>query len=141
MIVVQSRRKCNIVAVLAQGGQDRTSAIRMSNKPFTNYASRTSQEEIEKLEALLAENPEDIHILDWVAFTHYSNQNYDRAIELYERLLDKEPSTASFHYFIANAYYKKGNHDSARNEWEKAIELDVKGKFSKKARERLKLLG
>ena len=111
-----------------------------AKRPFTNYASRTSPEEIEKLEALLAENPEDIHILDWVAFTHYSNQGYDRAIELYKRLLEKEPSTASFHYFIANAFYKTGSLDEARLHWEKAIELDVKGKFSKKARERLKLL-
>ena len=51
-----------------------------------------------------------------------------------------EPSTASFHYFIANSYYKQGNLAEARREWEKAIELDVKGKFSRKARERLKLL-
>jgi len=110
------------------------------NKPFTNYSKGTSPEEIEKLEALLAENPDDIHILDWVAFTHYSNQGYERAIELYKRLLEKEPSTASFHYFVANAYFKTGAMHDARHHWEKAIELDVKGKFSKKARERLQLL-
>jgi Flp pilus assembly protein TadD len=111
-----------------------------SDKNFTDYARRTSDEEIQKLEALLAENPEDIHILDWVAFTHYSNSNYPRAIELYRRLLEREPATASFHYFIANSYFKAGLLAQARSSWETAIELDVKGKFSKKARERLKLL-
>ncbi len=121
-------------------GQDPGGGSVAGSQPFTNYSSRTSPEEIEKLEALLAENPEDIHILDWVAFTHYSNKNYDRAIELYKLLLEKEPSTASFHYFIANAYFKQGSQDNAKFEWERAIELDVKGKFSKKARERLKLL-
>ena len=108
-----------------------------SSRPFTNYSNKTSDEEIEKLEALLAENPDDIHILDWVAFTHYSNQNFKRSIELYQQLLDKEPSTASFHYFIANSYYREGLLDQAKDEWSKAIELDVKGKFSKKARQRI----
>ena len=107
---------------------------------FTNYGARTPQEEIEKLEALLAENPNDIHILDWVAFTQYSNQNYKRAIELYEQLIAKEPSTASFHYFLANAYFKLGRLAEAKGEWQNAIKLDVKGKFSKKAAERLRLV-
>ena len=111
-----------------------------SDRTFTDYARRTSDDEIAQLEALLTENPEDINILDWVAFTHYSNSNYPRAIELYERLLAKEPQTASFHYFLANALFKSGRHDEARRSWERAIELDVKGKFSRKARERLQLL-
>jgi tetratricopeptide (TPR) repeat protein len=111
-----------------------------STRPFTNYSNKTSAEEISKLEALLAENPEDIHILDWVAFTHYSNQNFKRSIELYKQLLEKEPTTASFYYFIANSYYREGFYDEAKTSWTKAIELDVKGKFSKKARQRLEWL-
>jgi len=114
-----------------------TGYMSVEKRPFTNYSNKTSKEELEKLEALLAENPDDIHILDWVAFTHYSNQNFRRSIELYNLLLDKEPSTASFHYFIANSYYREGLPEKAKNAWEKAIELDVKGKFSKKARQRL----
>jgi Flp pilus assembly protein TadD len=111
-----------------------------NSRPFTNYSKKTSEEEIAKLEALLAENPDDIHILDWVAFTHYSNQNFERAIELYSKLLEKEPSTASFHYFIANAYYHRGDTTKARDSWEQAIKLDVKGKFSRKARQRIEWL-
>ena len=111
-----------------------------SKRPFTNYSNKTSDEEIAKLEALLAENPDDIHILDWVAFTHYSNQNFKRSIELYRLLLEKEPSTASFHYFIANSFYREDRYAEARESWTKAIELDVKGKFSKKARQRLEWL-
>ncbi len=111
-----------------------------SKDPFTNYSTKTSPEEIRKLEELLADNPDDIHILDWVAFTHYSNQNYVRAIELYLRLIEMEPQTASFHYFIANSYYKVGRKEEARDEWRKTIDLDVKGKFSRKAQERLELV-
>lgn len=111
-----------------------------SKRPFTNYSNKTSEEEISKLEALLAENPDDIHILDWVAFTHYSNQNFKRSIELYKLLLEKEPSTASFHYFIANSYYREEFYKEALESWKKAIELDIKGKFSKKARQRLEWL-
>ncbi len=111
-----------------------------TDRIFTNYSNKTSEEEIAKLEALLAENPEDIHILDWVAFTHYSNQNYKRAIELYMMLLAKEPTTASFHYFIANSYFRENSYGEARASWTKAIEYDVKGKFSKKARQRLEWL-
>ena len=41
---------------------------------------------------------------------------------------------------LANALYKIGRSKEAQDEWKRSIELDVKGKFSKKAAERLRLV-
>src|SRR5438105_3433792 len=105
---------------------------------LTQYQSKNvSEEELSNLEQLLAENPDDIQILDWVAFANYCSGNLDRAIELYRRCVDREPQTASFYYFLGNALYKRGAAEDAIAAWQMAISQDRAGTFRRKAQERL----
>jgi tetratricopeptide (TPR) repeat protein len=105
---------------------------------FTSYRSQqVSQEELDRLEALLAESPDDLQVMDWVAFAQYCTGNYDRSIDLYRRCIDREPQTASYYYFLGNALYKKNAKDEAVRNWEMATNLDTVGLFRRKAEEKL----
>ena len=105
---------------------------------FTSYKrQQVSQEELDQLEALLAESPDDLQVMDWVAFAQYCTGNYPRAADLYRRCIDREPQTASYYYFLANAVYKLGDRDEAIRNWEMASNLDTVGLFRKKASEKL----
>jgi tetratricopeptide (TPR) repeat protein len=105
---------------------------------LTAYQNKqVSEEELRRLEALLAENPDDLQIVDWVAFAQYCTGNYARAAELYRRCIQREPQTASFYYFLGNCLYKQAMRDDAIRAWEMAADLDRAGSFRKKAEDRL----
>lgn len=105
---------------------------------LTAYRSRNvSEEELKSLEDLLAENPEDLQIIDWVAFAHYCSGSLDRAVELYRKCVDREPQTASYYYFLGNALYRLNAVDDAIANWKMAVDQDRSGMFRKKAQERL----
>ena len=105
---------------------------------LTAYRSRNvSEEELQDLETLLADTPDDLQIMDWVAFAHYCSGSLERAVELYRRCIDREPQTASYYYFLGNALYRLNAVPDAVAAWKMAIDQDRAGMFRKKAQERL----
>lgn len=104
---------------------------------FTKYAQTASLDEIERLEALLEDAPENRELLDWLAFAYYSHQMLEKAIETYRRLVEGWPENAGYHYYLGNSLYQVGRVGDARIEWEKVLALDAAGQFRKSVREKI----
>ncbi len=109
----------------------------VSQRTFTNFKLRISDEDLRDMEEALARNPGNKELLDWLAFAYYCNKMEDKAIECYRRLLTMEPDNASYHYYLGNAYFSKKLYSEAEKEWQKVLLLDKTGKFASRTRRKL----
>ena len=103
---------------------------------LTKYTAGTG-EGINEVEKLLASDPNNVDLLDWLAFMYYSNNDTDKAIETYKRALAIKPSNENQHYYLGNSYFKKNMNDEARKEWQEVIRLRPNSKIAKNAQERI----
>lgn len=103
---------------------------------LTKYTAGTG-EGINEVEKLLASDPNNVDLLDWLAFMYYSNNDTDKAIETYKRALAIKPNNENQHYYLANSYFKKSLNEEARKEWQEVIRLKPNSKIAKNAQERI----
>ena len=92
--------------------------------------------DIQHLEALLAEDPDNIDLLDLAAFAYYSAGHLVKARRAYEKLVAIDDSHPSHHFYLGNTLYKLNLYEEADKQWEIVETLDVLGKYGEKARER-----
>jgi len=92
--------------------------------------------DLEHLEALLGEDPENVDLLDLAAFAYYSANLLFKARSAYQRLIELDADRASHHFYLANTLYKLNRFDEADVEWRAVERLDGDGQFGTKARER-----
>jgi tetratricopeptide (TPR) repeat protein len=112
-------------------------AAREEQAVLTQYTSGDGQG-VEEMEKMLAKDPNNLQLLDWLAFMYYSNNQTEKAIETYGRIIRIDPSNASQHYYLANSFYKANRIDEALVHWRKVVELKPDGKLARKADGRIK---
>lgn len=103
---------------------------------LTQYTAGTG-EGIAEVEKLLASDPNNVDLLDWLAFMYYSNNEIDKAIETYKKALAIKPDNENQHYYLGNSYFKKGMYEEAKKEWSEVIRLKPNSKIAKNAQERI----
>ncbi len=101
---------------------------------ITNYARVSDDVELEKMEDLLAKDPESVPLLEWVAFMYYTSDKVIRAIELYEKLVRLDGGNESHYYYLGNLYLKTNQVQKAIDKWKKVVELAPTSKFAEKSR-------
>ena len=101
---------------------------------ITNYAKASDAAELQKMEALLAKDPDSVPLLEWIAFMYYTSDAVDRAIELYTKLVTLDGKNEAHHYYLANLHHKTGNAVKAVEHWKQVIELNPVSKFADKAK-------
>ena len=102
---------------------------------ITDYRNEP-QEGLDEVRKMIASDPENLDLQDWLAFMLYSNGEWDEALEVYKRLLAASYRSAHQHLYIGNCYYKKGLRTLAIENWKKAASLD-EGSIGRKAEKRL----
>lgn len=80
---------------------------------------------IEETENSLAEEPENLRLLDWLAMLYYAHDQVDLSAETYKVLIEREPQTPDFHCFLGNCYYKMNLLPEAVFSWQQALELPI----------------
>jgi tetratricopeptide (TPR) repeat protein len=103
---------------------------------LTQYTSGDGQG-VEEMERMLAKDPENLQLLDWLAFMYYSNNETEKAIDTYGRIITLDSSNAAQHYYLANSYYKANRVEEAVETWRKVCELKPDGKLARKAKKRI----
>ena len=93
-----------------------------------------------EIEAMLATDPNNEYLLDIAAFAYYSDGRLQEALAAYTRLVALSFGKACHHLYLGNVLYKLERSEDAYREWKLAEKLDEKGKYGKKARERLSLV-
>ena len=101
---------------------------------ITNYAKASDSAELQKMEELLAKDPDSVPLLEWIAFMYYTSDSYNRAIELYRKLVDLDGRNEANHYYLANLYLKLEQRERAVDHWNKVITLNPGSKFADKAK-------
>ncbi len=101
---------------------------------ITNYAKASDAAELEKMEALLAKDPDSVPLLEWIAFMYYTSDSTKRAVELYTKLVNLDGKNETHHYYLANLHLKTGEKTKAIEHWKKVIELNPVSKFADKAK-------
>ena len=94
-------------------------------------------EEIRQLDELLAQNPDNLDITEWLAFKLYQDGRYPRAVQLYRRLIDAEHRPGVQYFYLGNTYFKMADNERATECWEKVLELIPSDPKAKKARARI----
>ncbi|MBF0543640.1 MAG: tetratricopeptide repeat protein [Candidatus Riflebacteria bacterium] len=118
-------------------GNDLQSQMKQEEQELlTKYTAGTG-EGINEVEKLLASDPNNVDLLDWLAFMYYSNNETDKAIDTYKRALAIKPNNENQHYYLANSYFKKSQHQEAIKEWNEVIRLKPNSKIAKNAQERI----
>lgn len=92
---------------------------------------------VDEMERMLAVDPDNLQLMDWLAFMYYSNDEIDKAVAAYSKIIALEPGNASQHYYLGNCYCKMGNNEQARIQWEEVQRLKPGSKYAQKAGNRM----
>ncbi len=118
--------------------QDTVDRVRQKlDGQITEYTEGTDSQGIADVEALLAGDPDNPDLQDWLAFLYYTNNRLDQAIELYRKLLAKGHKVDTQYFYLGNAYYKKGLTQLAVEQWRRSLETGPNGPMARKAQARI----
>lgn len=117
-----------------------TGVQRRLDSKLTRYDSG-SQETIEEVRRMLAENPDNESLLDWLAFMMYTNGNFHEAVALYEKLIRMSSTNTSYHYYLANSFFRMGRIEKAITGWKKVVRMNRKSKMGRRAAARIDMAG
>lgn len=107
---------------------------------ITSYLKKDpaeSEKELAYLEGLLAENPEDPDILEWVAFRLYAGGHYPRAQRYYLKLIEKGHRVGVQNFHLGNTYAKMGRTAEAVECWKQTMALIPADPLARKAKDRV----
>jgi len=108
-----------------------------NDEVVTHYQSSADPKLIERVREVMAQNPTELPLLDWIAFTLYSNNLLDESIEWYIKLFKAGSRQANHYFYCANALYKRGYVEKAAKLWQVAVKLEPGSVIARKAERRL----
>ena len=79
---------------------------------------------IEETELSLAEDPDNLRLLDWLAMLYFANDRIDKATEAYKKLISREPDSPDLFFFLGNCFFKANLLPEAQWCWARAATLD-----------------
>ena len=103
----------------------------------TNITAGTD-EDLAKVEALVAASPDDADLKDWLAFRYFSQGHLEKAITVYRELIAAGSKKPEHHFYLGNALYKKEMVDEALIHWEHVARQEKNKKLAQKAALRLR---
>lgn len=115
-------------------------ALRRVYEEVTTYDEGSTPDnavEIQQLEELLAQNPENLDVLEWLAFKLYSVGHYDRAVRFYKQLIEKGHRRGVQYFYLGNTYYKLNRPAQAVEAWQQTVALIPTDPKAQKARARI----
>lgn len=92
-------------------------------KPIVERHNQALIPEIESLDNLLAEDPDNSELLFNRARVYYNNQGYQEAVEDVMKALSIDSSKLEYHYLLADAHFDNFKSKKAVNALEKCLEL------------------
>jgi len=104
---------------------------------MTNITAGTD-EDLTKVEALVAASPDDVDLKDWLAFRYFSQGHLEKAIKVYRELIASGSEKPEHHFYLGNALYKLDEVKEALAHWELVIRQDKNPKLAQKAALRLR---
>lgn len=115
-------------------------SLRRVYEEITTYDEESSVDfvkEVEELEALLQENPDNLDVTEWLAFKLYSVGQFARAESLYRQLIQHGHRPGVQYFYLGNTLYKMRRADAALEAWAKTVELIPQDPKAQKARARI----
>lgn len=85
---------------------------------------------INRYQALLEENPEDLLALHLVAYAYYALERYDQAVSFLERAIKLEPRNVWPKHILALAYGKLNRAQDGIDQLKEALELDPGNQYT-----------
>ena len=111
---------------------------------FTQY-SQGDGSGADEIEALLANDPDNLQLLDWAAFMNYTAGCYDKALKHYKRCLELDPRNPQTYYYIGSTLARLERYKEAEPYWLRLVQHFPDHKVTAKTRPKLekiqKLLG
>jgi tetratricopeptide (TPR) repeat protein len=118
-----------IFALIISGVFDsevKTNVTQMSDQNSNSGVSLANMEEINKLEAAVTANPDDLESTLHLAHLQQDAGLYEKAIANYKKYLAKDPENADNRVDMAICYYNLGDNTTAINEMETALKYQPK---------------
>jgi len=118
-----------IFALIISGVFDsevKNNVSQMSNQTSSSGVNLANMEEINKLEAVVSANPDDLESTLHLAHLQQDAGLYEKAITNYKKYLAKNPENADNRVDMAICYYNLGDNTTAINEMETALKYQPK---------------
>jgi tetratricopeptide (TPR) repeat protein len=118
-----------IFALIISGVFDsevKNTVTQMSNQTSSSGVNLANMEEINKLEAVVTANPDDLESTLHLAHLQQDAGLYEKAITNYKKYLAKNPENADNRVDMAICYYNLGDNTTAINEMETALKYQPK---------------
>ncbi|MDZ7624921.1 MAG: tetratricopeptide repeat protein [Ignavibacteriaceae bacterium] len=118
-----------IFALIISGVFDsgvKTNVSQMSNQTSSSGVNLANMEEINKLEAAVTANPDDLESTLHLAHLQQDAGLYEKAIANYKKYLVKNPENADNRVDMAICYYNLGDNTTAISEMETALKYQPK---------------
>jgi tetratricopeptide (TPR) repeat protein len=81
---------------------------------------------VQQMEAMAAQNPQDIEVRLKLANFLYDQKQYPKAIEWYQRALELDPKNVNARTDLGTAYFYMGRPQDALREYDKSLAVDPK---------------
>jgi len=118
-----------IFALIISGVFDsevKTNVTQLSNQTSSSGINLANMEEINKLEAAVTTNPDDLESTLHLAHLQQDAGMYEKAITNYKKYLAKNPESADNRVDMAICYYNLGDNTTAISEMETALKYQPK---------------
>ncbi len=117
-------------------GEEEAASFEVDEAILTQYMEGDGSGAAE-IEAKLAEDPDNVQLLDWAAFMNYTNKQWKKALSQYERLNELGGDTPQSRYYMANCLLQLGRYGEAAAIYEEIVSEDEGGKLGRKAADKL----
>jgi len=81
---------------------------------------------VQQMEALAAQNPQDVDVRLKLANFLYDQKQYSKAVEWYQRALELDPKNVNARTDLGTAYFYMGRPQDALREYDKSLAVDPK---------------
>ena len=106
---------------------------------LTQYGS--PDVEIEQIEELLVQDPDNEGLWAIAAFSYYSENQLEKALVAYQKLVAIDFKNPEYHYCLGNTFYRLERSEEAYQQWKITMSLDEGGRYGRRAEKRIAALG
>jgi len=106
---------------------------------LTQYGS--PDVDIEQIEAMLVQDPDNEGLLAIAAFTYYSSGQLEKALVAYQKLVAMDFKNPEYHYCLGNTFYRLERNEEAYQQWKITMSQDEGGRYGRRAERRIGELG
>lgn len=106
---------------------------------LTQYG--TPEVDIDQIELMLVQDPQNEGLLAIAAFTYYSKGDLEKALDAYQKLVELDFRNPEYHYCLGNTFYRLQRNEEAYQQWKTTMSLDEGGRYGRRAEQRITKLG